>query len=332
MRVTASISTSIIESRVPVNGRPQSANATELSAHSRPVFGIYREHVLGKPIRPSPRKPKVGNKWEIPLPRLLLSFRHFAKHKWSGIGMREARYCCSHKGSAAEIQLPAKCASLLVNAALDVQLLVMAWLPPESLLVVSRSCTSLVEVVRSDTLWRWHLRDLHAENPGASIALRDDQRTYQRYFDFRAAIETAAAERDAALLDDFKPFSKPRSMRALAKLGTITGQGTLDASFEPFGDMPTQVSGAAALELLNLMKTVPKEKGVKVGTACEKAAHIIGVSSTALHNLHRWAKDARTRKLILILKAPFPMISGVAPLESSSVDEEAVLRDVLAAS
>ena len=42
-----------------------------------PVLDIYRVHYFRKPTQHPPQKPKVGNMWEIPLPKSPKQMSHF---------------------------------------------------------------------------------------------------------------------------------------------------------------------------------------------------------------------------------------------------------------
>ena len=76
-----------------------------------------------------------------------------------------------------------------------------------------------------------------------------------------------------------------------------------------------QVPGAAALELVELMKDVPKGKG---GTACSLAATILQASRSAMERLVDRASKRRRTFLVKLLLDKFPMEYISRELGSSS--------------
>ena len=218
---------------------------------------------------------------------------------------------------------------------------ICASLGPDALLRMGAVHSSLVGVSREDHLWQWHVQAVQLEYPEVTIGRPSGVAMFEHFIKFRAAVEENDAEESALLIDDFR--NKMTSMRSLSAYGTLSGQGSADATFEPFGGgMPIQTTNAVALELLDLMKTVPKEKGVKVGTMYEKAAAILGVNQQSLRKLetsaksHRASTAAKRDKLVLFLRAAFPMISGTAPAAATAAtasvsagETDALIEEVL---
>ena len=222
----------------------------------------------------------------------------------------------------------------LESLPLDVILVIAAALSPDDLLEFGCVCTCFVEIGRANALWKFHIAALAAEHPNTTIGWHPSDQAFEHYISFRVALDSAAVAADLELIDDFK--QKPSAFRSLAALGTISDAGESSARFDHFGGgLPEQVPGAAALELLELMQTVPRDKGVCIGTACEKAAKILGVSSQALDGLKKRVKEARRgRRLVLQLRAPFPMLNP-GPKTSASVEMEladaAIVAEVMRA-
>ena len=223
----------------------------------------------------------------------------------------------------------------IFEAPVDVQLVVAASLHPCDLLSLGCVSRAGVELSRMDSLWRWHLNALMAENTGTSVARRPGTAVYEQYQDFMLALIEKSALEDATVLDEFAALkSRTCKLAWLSKLGTISDAGTADARFDPFGDLPRQVPAAAALELLDLMQDVPKEKGVVVGRAAQKTAHILGVTESAVISLAKRVGSKRRLLLLKALKEPFPMeYVAKASVESVELEEdhEAIISEVLQA-
>ena len=231
----------------------------------------------------------------------------------------------------------------LLDLPIELHLLVAAGLPPEDLLVLGTSCRPLVEICRADQLWRWHFHDLSQENPGVTVGRDPGDRKFEHYMKFRGHLEEQVAIAGAKMLYDFKSRTgKSRDLKNLSSLpafGTITGEGTSYASFTLHGGrLPVQVPSAAALELLDLMRDVPKEKGVCVGNAAQKAACILNVSRSSLEALAKRAAPKRRHILLKLLREPFsmeyiPMAQAQDRRDDEVVDDrdDALVAEVLVA-